>query len=135
MTGTSTPNRASDRGPDPAGRRVGVARQERHERARPGPDVRGVDAAVGADEPVRRLGDQHAVRHADDAAGLAQDDLDLAGVAVELGRELDGLRARVDAGEVDDGALGLRDDLLGDDEHVVLAERQQRPVSVRGRRR
>ncbi len=70
-----------------------------------------------------RLGDQHAVRHADDAAGLTQDDLDLARVTVELGGELDGLRARVHSGEVDDRAFGLGDDLLGHDEDVVLAER------------
>ena len=100
-----------------------------------GPDVRRVDAAVGADEAVRRLGDEDAVLHADDPSGLAEDDLDLAGIAVEALGELDGLRPGVDAGQVDDGALGLRDDLLGHDEHVVLGERQRARRRARGRRR
>jgi hypothetical protein len=36
--------------------------------------------------------------------------------------ERDGLGARLDPLEVDDRALGLRDDLLGDDEDVAVAE-------------
>ena len=81
--------------------------------------------------------------HADDAARLAQDDLDLAGVAVAALGELDRLGAGLDGGQVDDGALGLRHDLLGDDEHVIVGERQRarRPLDRvaderrRGRRR
>jgi hypothetical protein len=79
---------------------------------------------------VLRLRDEDPVRHPNDPPRLAQDDLDLAGIAVVTGRELDGFRSWVDAGQVDDGALGFRHDLLGDDEHVVEAEREgvRRPL-------
>ena len=96
MTGTSTPNRSRTAGPDRARGRVRVARQQGHDRARAGPDVRGVDAAVGADEPVRGLGDHDAVVHAHDAPGLAQHDLDLARIAVPALGELDRLGPRLD---------------------------------------
>ena len=86
MTGTSTPNRSRIAGPDRLRGRVGVARQQRHQRTRAGPHVRRVDAAVGADEPMRRFGDQDAVGHAHDATRLAQDDLDLARIAVPASR-------------------------------------------------
>ena len=125
----------SHRGADAGRRGVGIARQERDERPRIGPDVRRVDAAVGADEPVRRLGDEHAVLHAHDAAGLAEDDLDLARVAVEALGELERLLAGDDAGQVDDGALGLGHDLLGHDQHVTLGSAAGRPASARSRRR
>ena len=119
----------------PRRRRVGIARQERHDRARAGSDVRGVDAAVRAHEPVRRLGDEDAVLHADDAPRLAQHDLDLARVAVVALGELERLRSRHDAGQVDDRALGLGDDLLGHDEDVVVASAAARPACARSRRR
>ena len=136
MTGTSTPKRVADRPPGSAPADASGSRgQQRHDRARTGPDVRGIDAAVRADEPVRRLGDEHAVLHPDDAARLAQDDLDLARVAVEALGELDRLGPGLDAGQVDDRALGLRDDLLGDDEHVVVAQRERRRPCRRSRRR
>ncbi len=111
----------SDGRADPRRGTVGVDRQERHDRTGRRPDVRGIDAAVGAHEPVRGLGDQYAVLHPDDASGLAEDDLDLARVAVEAFGELDRLAPGSDGRQVDDGSLGLRHDLLGDDEHVVDA--------------
>ena len=61
MTGTSTPKRSRIAAPDAAGRRIGIDRQQRHDRAGLRPDVRRVDAAVGAHEAVARLGDEHAV--------------------------------------------------------------------------
>ena len=61
ITATSVPKRASEGGADPVGRRVGIARQEGDDVARPGTDVRGVDAAVRAHEAVLGLGDQDAV--------------------------------------------------------------------------
>ena len=108
----------------PVRRGVRVARQQRDDVARARPDVRRIDAAVGAHEPVVGLGDDHAVRHPDDAFRLAQHDLDLARVAVMATRAFERLRPRLDGRQVDDGALGLRHDLLGDDEHVVVAERE-----------
>ncbi len=115
----------ADCGPDAAGGGIGVAWQERDERARTGPDVRGVHASVGAHEAMGGLGDEDAVRHPDDPSRLAQDDLHLAWVTVELRGEVQGLLARVNAGQVDDRALRLGDDLLGDDEDVVEAERER----------
>ena len=56
--------------------------------------------------------DDDAVGHPDDAPGLTEDDLDLARVAVPAGREVHGLRARGDRGEVDERPLRLADDLL-----------------------
>ena len=58
-----------------------------------GADVGRIDPAVRADEAVRRLGDEHAVLHADDASGLVQDHLDLARVLVVARGELDRLGA------------------------------------------
>ena len=74
---------------------------------------------------MRGLGDEHAVLHPDHASGLAQDDLDLARVAVEALGELDRLPPGSDGRQVDDGALGLRHDLLGDDQHVLAGQRQR----------
>ena len=131
MTGTSTPNRVRMAARMAAGRRVRIDRQQRHDRPRSRPDVRGVDAAVRADEPVRRLGDQHAVLHPHDPAGLAQDDLDLARVAVEALRELDCLRRRgTTVVRSTTAPSALRHDLLGDDQHVIGGERQgaRRPL-------
>ena len=128
MTGTSTPKRARMAGPDrlrgrDRGRPAAASRPNRT----PGPTFEASIAAVGADEPVRGLGDQDAVLHPDDAPGLAQHDLDLARVAVAPRGELDGLGSRLDGGQVDDGALGLRHDLLGDDEDVVARSAAARP--------
>jgi len=63
---------------------------------------------------------------------LAQDHLDLAGVAVPALGEGDGLGTRLDGCQVDDRALGLRDDLLGDDEDVVGSEREDAGRSFEG---
>ena len=135
MTGRSAPNRVAERRPDPRGRRVGVDGEQRDDVAGVRPHVRGVDAAVRAHEPVVRLGDQHAALHADDPAGLLEDDLDLAGVAAPLVGPLHGPGARRDGPQVDDRALGLGHDLLGHDQHVAGLERGARPRSPRARRR
>ena len=66
--------------PDPARGRVGVLGKQQHDLAALPANVAGVHAGVGKDEAVARLGDDHAVRHADDADRLPQDDLDLARV-------------------------------------------------------
>jgi hypothetical protein len=87
------------------------------------PDVGRVDPAVGADEAVLGLGDQDAVRHPYDAPRFAQDDLDLARIAIPALGEGDGLGPRLDRVEIDDRTLRLGDDLLGDDEDIVGPER------------
>ena len=69
------------------------------------------------------LGDDHPVGHPDDADRLAQDDLDLARVALPALREGCRLGTRLDRPQVDDRALGLGDDLLGDHDHVVILMR------------
>ena len=96
-----------------------------------GRDVRGIDAAVGADEAVARARDDHAALHAHDGRRLAQHDLDLARIAVPALGEGDRLRARRDRAQVDDRALGLGDDLLGHDEHVAAGRCQLRFVGHR----
>ena len=58
-----------------ARRGVGVDRQQRDQAL--AADVRGVDAGVGADEAVVRLGDEHARTLADDAGRLPEHSLDL----------------------------------------------------------
>ena len=123
--GKVDPEAALDGLPNPRRGGVGVVRQERDDLAAGRADVGGVDPAVGADEAVRGLRDEHAVRHPDDPPGLAQDDLDLAGVAIPALGKLDGLRARFDRRQVDDRALGLGDDLLGHDEDVVRSEQHR----------
>ena len=72
----------ADRRADAVGRGVRVARQQRDHVARARPDVGRVDAAVRAHEPVVGLGDDEAVLHPHDPLRLAQDQLDLAWIAV-----------------------------------------------------
>ena len=54
---------------------------------------------------------------------FGQDDFDKTGVLLDLGGERPGLRRRLDRGDIDEAALGLRDDLLRDDEHVAVLGR------------
>src|SRR3954447_25172793 len=111
---------AGERGARRGGARVGAARQqdERVRRRR----VRGVDARVRAHEPVAGPGDDHAALGAHQLGRLVEDDLDVTRVLAPLGGELPRAVARLDAGEVHDRALGLRDDLVRDDEHVAGPE-------------
>ena len=51
----------------------------------------------------------------------------MARVLAVLGGEREGALARLDVGERAQAALGLRDDLVGDDEHVARAERRVEP--------
>ena len=62
--------------------------------------------------------------------GLVEDDLDVARVLAVLGGERAGALAGLDVGQRAHAALGLRDDLVRDDEHVAGAERR---VERRGR--
>jgi hypothetical protein len=73
---------------------------------------------------VRRLRDDQRRPHPHDARGLAQDHLDTARV-LSL-RDLDRLGRGLDGAEVDDPALGLRDDLLREDDDVAVLERNLR---------
>ena len=69
---------------------------------------------------MARLGDDERRARAQDLTRLPEYHLDAPriGVAGELARTL----GRLDAGELDDATLDLRDRLLGDDEDVVLLE-------------
>ena len=91
MTASSAPvaSRSVSRMPPRRGVRV---EREQHDVVAAPADVRGVDAGVGADEAVARLRDEHAALHADDAHGLAQDDLDGAGVLLPRQGEVPRLR-------------------------------------------
>ena len=100
------------------GGRVGVERQE-HERIRLG-RVRCVDAGRCAHEPVAGLRDHERRARAHDRARFAEDHLEVARVV--SGRELDCRGRRLDVVEAHDPPLGLRDDLLGDDDDVAVLE-------------
>src|SRR5207248_4644332 len=87
--------------PDVAGRPVGVdGQQGGHSLV----DVRDVDAGVGADEAVRGLGDQQLVAAAQDAHRLPLDEPEAIVVVDDLFQT----------------TLCLRDDLLGDHDHVAV---------------
>ena len=105
ITPTSTAEEGAQAGPDPAGGTVRILGEQRR---RAQGDVGEVDARVGADEPVRRLADDEVTAPAEDADRLLLDQCD-------LGRRIVG----VDGHEP---PLGLRHDLLGDDDHVTLAQ-------------
>ena len=81
--------------------------------------VGGVDAGVRAHEAVVRAADQHAVLGAQDLRGLVEHDLDRARVLALLCGQLPRSLAGLDVGEVDHGALGLRDDLVRDHDDLT----------------
>ena len=104
--------------PQSPGRSVGVDRQQ--DQGVVVGRVGGVDAGVGADESVVGDADQHAVGGAADLARLVEHDLDVAGIlSAELRGELPARSPTVDLRQPPGPALGLGDDLVGDDEHVV----------------
>ena len=86
-------------------------------------DVGLVDAGVGADPAVAGFGEDEASRHADDALRLAEDQFDRACVLFPVIGPVLGEPAGADVVEADDAALGLGDDLLGDEEDVAGFER------------
>ena len=67
------------------------------------------------------LGDDQAGPKAQDLPGFRQDHLDQRRVLARGARELPGARRWRDLGERDVAALGLGDDLVGDDQHVALS--------------
>ena len=82
------------------------------------------EASTPADaqtNPWRGLGDHERRPAADDAGGLAEDDLEPPRVAVGAG-EPPGLVRRLDLVQADDAPLGLRDHLLGDADDVAVAQ-------------
>ncbi len=85
-------------------------------------DVGDIDAAVGAEKAVVRLGDQDAVLAAEDAAALAQGEFDDAGVKSILFRPSDRFFRGLDRGKVDYAAFGFGDDFVFDDEDVAGLE-------------
>ena len=122
-----------DLGAQPPGGGVGVLGEERDGVGRG--DVGGVDPGVGADPSAVGLRDQDAELGADDPPALAQDELHHARVLVVLGGELARPLAGLHRRQLDHPALGLGDDLLGDDEDVAVAPaRPQRPATRRARR-
>ena len=83
-------------------------------------DARGAEhvALVGAADDERPAA-------AHDLGRLAQDHLDDTRIAA-IGGALHRLGRRLNVGEIDDAALGLRDGLLRHDEHVTIHERLAR---------
>jgi hypothetical protein len=74
---------------------------------------------------MRRLRDDERGPDPHDACGLAQDDLDAAGILVVTG-DLSRFFGRLDAGERDNSAFGLRHDLLREHDHVAVLELELR---------
>src|ERR1017187_3383216 len=83
-------------------------------------DVGDVHAAVGADETVPSLGDEHAVLAPDDSAALAQGELDDAGIQIVFLCPGGGIGGGFDRCEVDNAALRFGDDLVFDHENVEI---------------
>src|SRR5690606_9505184 len=84
--------------------------------------VRFIDARVGADPAVVRLGDQHATGHAHDAAAFAQHHLVVVGVFSALFGDLLGEVRWLNGLRVDYAAFGFGDDFLGDDDDIAVGE-------------
>ena len=120
------------RGAQRARRGVGVAREQDDRVGRAG--VRGVDARVRAHEAVVGAADEHAAR------GRASTSVDSSSTTWTRRGSLPcsaaSARARspADAGQRDDAAFGLRDDLVGHDEDVA-AGRRSPPAAARAARR
>jgi len=85
-------------------------------------DIGHIHAAVGANEPVVRLGDEYAILAPDDRTAFAQGKLDDPGVETILLRPCAGFGRRLDRREVDDAALGLRNNFVFDDENIAGLE-------------
>ena len=75
-------------------------------------DIRLIDARIGADEPVLRLGDDDAAIHFHDAPRLSQDQFDQARVFVPLGGPGSCERRRLDLAQIDNCAFRFRNDFL-----------------------
>ena len=92
----------------------GSYRQEQHLLVRGGGrDIGAVDAGIRHDEPEPVTDDQHIAAGAQHLGGLGEHELDQPRVLAGGGRQLARPRARDDARELDQPALGLGDDLLG----------------------
>src|SRR5581483_9964740 len=115
---------------DACGAGVDVLRQD-GERVLAG-NVRVVDTCVRGNEALSRLRDEDALG-SKNANALVQHDLH--GARIRLGdeplRDLLRLRARLHVVEPHDAALGLRDDLLRDDDDVAVAQVGARRDQVR----
>ena len=114
--------------------RVGIAGSRT---SSPGGRVGGVDARVGADEAVVRAADQHARAASARSPSLSPRMTSTRrGVLAVLGGRARAPARRAHAVQRDGAALGLRDDLVRDDEHVAVGERARprRRAGPRGRR-
>ncbi len=85
-------------------------------------DVGNIHAAVGADEAVMGLGDEHAVLAADDGAAFAQSEFDDAGIEVIFLRPGGECGRWFNRCKIDDAAFRFGNDLVFDDENVAGRE-------------
>ena len=81
--------------------------------------IRLVHPGVRHDEAKPVLNNQHVAARPHDTNGLRQDDLDEPRVLVDLRCERASFGGGFDGRKVDHAILGLRDDLLRDDKHVL----------------
>ena len=131
MTGTSVPNRSRTAVADRPRRRVRVPRQERHDASRSsGPTFDASTPPFAQTKPcgVSVIRTPCSIRTTRRASRRTTS-IWRGSRSHSLG-EGDRLGPRLDRRQVDDRALGLRHDLLGDDEDVVGAEREdaRRPL-------
>ena len=114
---------------DPPRGRVGVGGQQRD---RPSSRLEESIPAFAQTQPALRLGDQHPGVGADDARALREHQLDQRRVLVDARRPSSpGLARRArPRRQPPDPPLGLRDDLLGDDDDLVAAG-SSRPPAIR----
>lgn len=117
--------------PDPCRRRVRVNGKERDPLAASTLfDVRPIDPSVGTDKAARVLDDQYPRPYANDLSALPQYELDQSRVLLSTLPQVERLGRRLDALQIDETALGLRDDLLSQDDDV--ARRRLDPVGAKG---
>ena len=123
----------ADRGPDAGRRGIGVVGQQGDDRAALRTDVRGVDRRRWRTRSRARVSVMTTpFVHAHDALRVAQHDLHLAGVAIPGSANATASGRGLIVRQVRDRALCLRDDLLGDDQHVVVPARGGRRASPGG---
>lgn len=111
---------------DPAGRCIGIDRQQYH-RAGP-PDIRGINPGIGHDEPQPVPCNQKAGFRAHDVRRFLQHQLDKARVFFGFGGNLDGAGIGRYRSQIDDPAFGLRYDLLRQNNDIVLLQREIRDM-------
>jgi len=113
---------------DAARRGVGIGGQGQDHLTRLARHVRAIHARVGADPTVAGLHDERTRTLADNGPRAAQDHLNEARVLAHLEGQGERLRRGRHGGQVDEAALSLGHDFVGDDEDIAVLEHEVRGV-------